>query len=256
MPIIRSISPKGASFGASVKYVMRSTSQSKALHALLHNFLGLSPEDTIGIIQAFEENDQFRRQRSNGVILYHEIVSFAEENRERLENDPEILLDLARKYLELRCPDSLAIANIHQDTPKPHFHVLISGNKFMSQESSRITKEQFAEVKQKYCEYQLEQYPELVDPLIEKILQKVSEADKNPLQEFEIDEQGNLLVDPDALEIVDEFEASDGFELTLDLDKMSNSQTDSVEDETAIISPYVIPSPYWNNQGNEDEGFD
>ena len=77
--------------------------------AILHN-LRTQQEDLSAILAEFEANAKFLSSRKGGVILYHEIISFHQEDRDQL--DPTIIADLAKTYLRLRAPMPLVL-------PKP-----------------------------------------------------------------------------------------------------------------------------------------
>ena len=71
------------------------------------------------VVAQFKANAEFLRQRVRGIALYHEVMSFHAADRPTLT--PEIIEDLVRTYLELRAPNALALAMVHQDNAKATF---------------------------------------------------------------------------------------------------------------------------------------
>lgn len=127
-------------------------------HAIFHN-LRTDPDDINIIAQEFSENARYSPQRKNGVICYHEILSFSGENFGK--NSPEILEDLAREYLQLRAPDALGYAKLHRDTDHPHIHFCISGNQIKQKVKNRLSRAEFGKVKIRLSQYVKAKYPEL-----------------------------------------------------------------------------------------------
>lgn len=230
-------------FGQLLGYIRKETAQSNHVETLLYNISGVAQDDIDGITQAFKDNDAFRSQRKNGVVQYHEIISFSPEDRDILARDPGILMDMARKYLDLRAPHSIAIARPHFDEEHIHVHLMISGNQFQSSETSRISRMVFDQVKQQLNEYQLSQYPELSNSVIEEHLRPCRELKKDPpikeyLQKKEITE-----IDAIPEETVPRQLASDPPEPT----------TDPEGPVELVLEDMAIPSPYWNVDDSTEE---
>ena len=98
--------------------------------------------------------------RRNGVVLYHEILSFHPEDRERLT--PALLEDLARQWLALRAPQALAYGRVHYDRGHVHVHLLLSANGVHSPRRIRLSRAAFGRAKRELERYQIEHYPQLV----------------------------------------------------------------------------------------------
>ena len=69
--IVKTIRWKTRSFNRLVDYIAKD-SEREGSFAVLHN---LRPGDLPGIAEQFRANDAYRKERANGVVLYHEILS-------------------------------------------------------------------------------------------------------------------------------------------------------------------------------------
>lgn len=202
------------------------------------------PDDIEGITQAFKDNDTFRSHRKNGVVQYHEIISFSPEDRVVLTRDPGILMDMARKYLDIRAPNSMAIARPHFDEEHIHVHLMISGNQFQSKETSRISRMAFDRVKQQLNEYQLNQYPELSNSVVEEHFRPRLELKKTLPNRENLQEEVNEI---DAIP-----------EVSLPRQLASSPLEPTPDQEGAVelvleMEDIAIPSPYWNADDSPDE---
>jgi len=102
--VLRSISRKSG-IGQLIKYIAKN--QEKSSGSLFWN-LETNKDDTKSVENEFVRNNKYAPKRKNGNVIYHEIISFSKEDKEQLNE--EILLDVAREYIELRSPNSLALA--------------------------------------------------------------------------------------------------------------------------------------------------
>lgn len=161
MPIIKSIGRKDCNFRQLIHYLHQQDGGQQEGFTYLHNINSAAPDDLTGIEQAFKNNNQYRKNRKNGIGQYHEVMSFDPEDTQVLKQHPEILEDLARVYLELRAPDAVAIARPHSDKRHLHLHFMISPNEFGSNKAIRLSKKQFQALRRTIEEYQLQHYPEL-----------------------------------------------------------------------------------------------
>ena len=288
MPVIKSMTRKDSSFGQLVDYlhkekpnfeqllgyINKESAQSNHVKTLLHNLPDVASEDIDGITQAFKDNDAFRHQRKNGVVQYHEVISFAPEDRETLIRNPQILTDMARKYLDLRAPHSLAIARPHFDQEHVHLHIMISGNQYQSKEPSRISKVVFEIVKQQLMEYQLEKYPELSNSVIEEHLKPELATKRDPPvgveakvldtlnQDIERDNTPTILTTQEQIEST----ANEGLELEMEVKAIPSPYWNSEDAKTeSMLSPYwnvddlpeeYITSPYWEESEEDEPSLD
>ena len=163
--IIKSKGRKDTNFKQLVEYVHRSDTaqeQDPSMNfTFLHN-IECKAEDLKGIVKAFLQNNDYRIKRSNGVAMHHDTLAFSEHDTAAIIKNPFILWDMAIKYIELRCPNSLAFARPHFDKKHWHLHVVHSGNQMNSKQASRVSKKEFAAIKEEMYEYRREKYPELV----------------------------------------------------------------------------------------------
>lgn len=159
--VTKSKTRKDKNFRQLVEYIHKDGATTEQSFTYVHN-MDVNPNDTEGMIRAFEENDRYRKARKNGVAQYHEYLSFSPKDSEAIKKEPFILQDIAQKYISLRAPNSLAIARPHYDAKHLHLHFLFSGSERESSSPTRISKRDFQQVKDRIWEYQKERYPQLV----------------------------------------------------------------------------------------------
>ncbi len=152
--IIKSMSRKGG-VKKLIEYVNKDNFQQKTL---LWN-LETNKNNLKKITREFLENKKFIKARKNGVVLYHEVLSFNKLDTKKLT--PEILLDIAQEYLAARANTALAYAVPHFNGLNPHVHIIISANEYKSSQKIRISKWEFKHIKQKIEHYQRTKYPDL-----------------------------------------------------------------------------------------------
>lgn len=112
-------------------------------------------------IGEFQQNQQERKyKRVGGVICYHDIISFATKDTESL--DDQTLTDITRQYIKLRSPDAPAVATFHRDVGHTHIHLALAGSKYKTGLANRISKNDFAGIKQSMENYQRKRYPNLI----------------------------------------------------------------------------------------------
>ena len=132
--------------------------------AILHN-LRSTKDDLRAIEQEFAANAGYLPRRKNGVVLFHEVLSFHARDSEQLT--PEILADIVKHYLQLRAPKALAYAKPHYDADHVHVHVAISANNLGSRQRLRLSRYEFGRIKQRMEHYQCQHYPQLVHSRID-----------------------------------------------------------------------------------------
>ena len=175
--IIKSLSRKGRGFQASrgggrspfsalTRYMNRGIETEEGRAVLWHNFYGSERTREDELIQEFEENAKLLRERANGNVLYHEILSFSRGHKLREDEISRIVADIGQEYLNERARDQLAYGVIHQDTDHIHLHLMISANQIGKPERVRLSKKEFAEVQKKIERVALERYPELAQTKI------------------------------------------------------------------------------------------
>jgi len=153
---VKSMARKSPTFGQVLDYINRPSAKGRAI---LHNLMN-GADDLRAIEREYLDNFRYLPGRKNGNALYHEILSFGEDDGPRLDDD--VIDDLVRRYLELRAPNALAYARSHGDRACIHVHLLISANDVASHRRLRLGKGQFARVKRAIEAHQRARHPELV----------------------------------------------------------------------------------------------
>jgi hypothetical protein len=153
--VIKSMSRKSPTFFQLIAYISREGRAEGP--PVLHN-LNADGQDPNKINRAFMQNAKGCPPRKNGVVLYHEILSLSPEDRPCAT--PEILAELAERYLSLRAPRAMAYGRVHFDQ-NPHIHLIISGNLRGQAKKLRLSRQAFSSVKRELEAYQKQHYPEL-----------------------------------------------------------------------------------------------
>lgn len=168
MPLIKSLSRK-SNAGQLITYALRYVTHEKAISKntndatliLRHNIRARSVP---GYIREFKENESYRLyKRKDSVILFHDIISFAPQDKKNITH--EILKDFSKKYVSLRGNNNLYLIVRHSEKEHEHLHCIISGVA-LSGYSARISKQQFKYIKIELNKFQQEKYPELAHSLI------------------------------------------------------------------------------------------
>jgi len=160
----------------------------KQSFTITNNFQS-SPDDLQGLTEEFQRNDTYRKQRKNGVVLYHEMISFHNKDRENLNTD--ILKDLAEKWIDIRGDKALCFAKPHFHGSTPHVHFAFSGTEYESSKNLRMSDAQFKRYRKEIEAYQKEHYPELEHSLVyetkgrERVLKNSIEQDRNTRKQRE-----------------------------------------------------------------------
>jgi len=191
--IIKSLSRREASFGQLIGYISRkpdpqslqqTVSYANQLAETIIGYINQDSKDqrdhtppfsqNLGeliapqsIAAAFRENASLLPQRKNGVMLYHEILSFHDNDSPHIT--PAIAGDLARYYLSLRAPNAPAYARVHTDTDNIHVHILLAANDLGSGKRNWMTRAQFNAIKQQTEAYQRHRYPQLAHSLAQPV---------------------------------------------------------------------------------------
>lgn len=167
--IVKSRGQKGSNSAARLlEYVTRPDAIVLDKHQrplfIKHHIFGESIKD---FERAFLENVAGRRHaRKDMNYLFHEFIAFHPNDTKYLNND--VMEDLIRKYLELRCENGIALAVIHGNSQSRHSHLLIGPNLMDgSGRSLRITQEKFQSVKEELQAYALQKYPPMISSIID-----------------------------------------------------------------------------------------
>ena len=148
-----------------------------------------------GTIKAFQNNDTYRRRVKNGVVMYHDIISFKYEDSKHL--DQNILRDLTQKYINDRARHAVVYAKPHVHNKNIHVHILISGTEYRSKKTLRLDNKRFMKVRRDLEKYQLEHYPDLKYSVVygkekDKMKQKDRDQNTRVQKEFELKKRGKI----------------------------------------------------------------
>lgn len=153
-------------FRALAAYMNRGIDEEEGKAILWHNFPGGEEMSEEELVAEFEANARRLRERKNGNVLYHEILSFSAGHsldRERLARD---IADVGQEYLRQRAPEQLAYGVIHLDTDHIHLHLMVSANRVRSADRVRLSKAEFADIQRETERYLLAKYPALAQTRI------------------------------------------------------------------------------------------
>jgi len=142
---------------------------------LTHNLSGNNVEEWINEYLVNNSKRQYKSKSNN--IITHEFISFSELDCDKVT--PEILKDFAEKFIALRGIQGMYIAVPHFKE-NPHIHFCVGGLEYESGMSFRMSKSEFARLKQSLETYQREQYPFLEHSKIEHgkgIKQEISDRE-------------------------------------------------------------------------------
>ena len=150
-----------SAFGSLIAYMNRADKDERIKEVLWHNFYGDERTTADDIRQTFEKNAVRLKERKNGNVLYHEMLSFSSGHRLDDTTLDRIIADIGQAYLNERATDQLAYGVIHKDTEHIHLHLMISANNVDKSDRVRLSKAEFADIQKRLETYVLEHYPEL-----------------------------------------------------------------------------------------------
>lgn len=141
-----------------IHYVMREAEREDSF--VLTRFVEGKDFSPDTIADQFEDNEKHRlHRRKNNVRVYMEILSFHPDDANRLYN--KMLETIARKYISLRSNLAIAVATVHRDKKHTHLHFVFSGVEWRSGKATRLSKVEFAGIKQEMERFQKHRYPQL-----------------------------------------------------------------------------------------------
>lgn len=157
---VKILSRKNPSYRQLAEYILKDRKPSKSAKDIIkHNIKGSTIE---AIVKEFERNETFRTfTRKDQIALYHEIISLS-SNEEHYIPD-EVILDLTRKYLDLRGSKGMYLAALHRDTEHCHAHIMTSALEYATGKAHRISKSALQDIKLLLQEYHLQKYPEITE---------------------------------------------------------------------------------------------
>ncbi len=155
---VKVLSRKNPNYRQLIEYILKDRTPSKSAKDILkHNIKGSTID---AIVKEFERNESLRTfNRKDQIALFHEIISLS-SNEENYIPD-STMLDLTRKYIELRGHQGVYIAALHRDTEHCHAHVMTSALEYMTGKAHRISKSALQDIKLILQDYHLQKYPEI-----------------------------------------------------------------------------------------------
>ena len=150
-----------SAFGSLISYMNRAEKDERIKEVLWHNFYGDERTLADDIRETFERNAERLKERKNGNVLYHEMLSFSNGHRLDDATLDRIIADIGQAYLNERAANQLAYGVIHKDTDHIHLHLMISVNNVDKSDRVRLSKAEFADIQKRVETYVLEHYPEL-----------------------------------------------------------------------------------------------
>lgn len=148
-----------AKLGRIIKYIANDKDRIEDYKevAIYHNLINYE----LGKIQKeFEHNyDAFARLRSNGNMALHIIQSFSPLDSDKLNSD--IMMGMADALLGHSYKNALAFGVQHSKDNHRHNHFVVSGNEFMSDISTRLSRQELYSLQSNMLEYLRDNYPDL-----------------------------------------------------------------------------------------------
>jgi hypothetical protein len=151
------MSRKTASFSQLINYLNTGRTQNDE-YCFKHNIYS---NKSYYIVKEFQENYRNLKRRANSNALLHEIISLKHQKNLTIEEQREILKDLAEQYINTRANNNLAYGVIHEQHNQVHCHLMISSNELLNSKNKRLSKNQFREVKAQLEQYAYMKYPKL-----------------------------------------------------------------------------------------------
>lgn len=157
---VKVLSRKNPSYRQLAEYILKDRTPSKSAQDILkHNIKGSTID---AIVKEFERNESLRTfNRKDQIALFHEIISLS-SNEENYIPD-STMLDLTRKYIELRGHQGVYFAALHRDTEHCHAHIMTSALEYMTGKAHRISKSALQDIKLILQDYHLQKYPEITE---------------------------------------------------------------------------------------------
>ncbi|MDB5227826.1 MAG: hypothetical protein JWN78_2019 [Bacteroidota bacterium] len=164
--IVKSLSRKTKTWEQLLNYMMHDKDRYQDEYGdsfvLKHNVTGRTIRS---MTKQFEKNEENRlHHRSNSVRMYHEVLSWSNKDTKNMTVGK--MQDMAKKYIELRGENSMFVAVPHRDKTHWHVHFCISGTKIETGLASRISRDEFKNIKKEIQQYQIEKYSELSNSIV------------------------------------------------------------------------------------------
>lgn len=155
--IIKSLSRKAPTFRQLKSYLDRGGAPGVGFAWNLDRPWFAPDED---ILRAFADTAAALRERSNGIKLFHEIVSVKRDDRLPVEVQQEILHDAVMEWLRVRAPDQLGYGRLHVEGGHLHVHLMLSANRPGDDRPVRLSRAAFADLQRQVEARVLERHPQ------------------------------------------------------------------------------------------------
>lgn len=128
---------------------------------ITHNMKGKTID---GWVKQFRELEKgrTRKRRKDGIMLYHEILSWG---RGEKNLTPEKLEKMIRRYIKLRNPNAGYVVCVHADKQHLHAHICTAAID-RSGMNMRLSRKDLAELKKNIQQYQEREFPELTKSVV------------------------------------------------------------------------------------------
>ena len=147
-----------------INYIDNDKGKSKNKEQTFSIFHNISHPNLKSAQEAFKINETYRKKRKNGVVIYHEILSFHQKDNTSL--DLLVLEDIAHKYIEIRGNNALCFAKPHLNDTNIHIHFAFSGTEYKCSRTLRMDNKTFKENRKAIEQYQMEHYPDLINSIV------------------------------------------------------------------------------------------
>ena len=135
-----------ASYGQLLNYITKDKAvlkgEDKKPILILHN---VQPGTIAELRGQFLENEANRAYKRKSNKLFHDVLSWGAADAENLNS--ATIEQIAREYFRLRNENALYVGAIHTDKEHIHLHLCISGTESYTGKSIRVTKSEFASIK-------------------------------------------------------------------------------------------------------------
>lgn len=172
----------GGVFSRLVAYMTRADDHEAAESVIWHGFYGHAGMPAQDIVDEFQCNAARLKERKNGNVLYHEILSFSKGHSLHEHELIRSVTDIGQEYLRQRAPDQMAFGAVHRNTDHIHLHLMISANEVGKPERVRLSKKDFADIQKSVETYALQHYPELAQT---RVYDKARSAERLKTQAHE-----------------------------------------------------------------------
>ena len=193
--ILKSLSRRSKSFAKLIDYILQYQSleaRKEDSFVITQHLKGKSKE---AWTKEFIRNEHERlHYRASPVTMYHTIISFHSRSYGSITKN--MLVDITRKYLQLRGDGILAMASAHMDKKNVHIHLIEGSVDVFFHRSCRMNKSFFQNIKLELQKYYLDKFPMLVHSRIDHGKSKSKKISEN---EFHLKKAGKQTVEKEVI---------------------------------------------------------